>query len=229
VGFVSSADPIQFIVEVVDGKNQHSGIGADVARELADLLGVKARFTVQPWKRAIISLGAGDADAIIGISKTAERKHFTYYPETPIISEEIALLTLTERTHEFTNISDLTDKTCGVARGYSYGPQVDNNESFHRLEVSHPILQLRMLVGKRIDCAIMSKQAYLQLTSKQEFAAETTIAMELEPSLSYIGFSLKHFSQIFPGKIQAIESALKTLEASGRITQIQEQYRPKPD
>lgn len=123
VGLMGTYAPYNFL----NANKEVDGFDADIAKEVAKRLGVKAEFTTQAFSGLIPSLQAGKFDAIISqVTITDERKQQLDFSD-PYITNQVKIIVNANNT-DITKLADFKDKNIGVGLG-------TNDETYLRTEV----------------------------------------------------------------------------------------------
>jgi len=148
-----------------------TGFHIDIVTSVAARIGLQAKFMTVPWKRAILLVQNGDADAISYMTKTKERSEFVYFHENNILSHiENSFFTLKDRDIKIRYTGDfhqLKPYTIGKLAGYSYGSSFDEISYLMQFYSASKEDQLiKMLIRKRFDIAI-GDRARISYIAKQ--------------------------------------------------------------
>ncbi|KXX65834.1 hypothetical protein AY586_08690 [Marichromatium gracile] len=140
---------------VVDGRLD--GFSTQVVRRIFERLDVAVRETrVYPWKRAIIMLERGAADALFSANYTDARSAFALYPRQPLVESPWELWTSRELAATYQGLDDLRGHRVGVVRGYSYTPEfwafVERHQVYEAAESDEQ--NFRKLQAGRLDFVI---------------------------------------------------------------------------
>ena len=103
---------------IQDGKDTIAGADIEIAKAIADELGVKVKFSEMSFDNVLASVQSGKADiAISGISATKERQKIFDFSDTYYDSETVLLVKkdATEKTYK--QISDFSKKSIAVQKG----------------------------------------------------------------------------------------------------------------
>lgn len=102
---------------LVNGKDTIVGADVELAKAIADELGVKLELSSMSFDNVLSSLQTGKADiAISGLSATKERKN-AYDFSDPYYETENAILVKTSNLDKFTSISSLSGQKVAVQKG----------------------------------------------------------------------------------------------------------------
>lgn len=92
-----------------------TGFEIDVARKLAEDMGIEAQFSVYPWERIILGLESGEIDIIAaGLSVTPERALHVNFSQ-PYAQGGTTLATNLETTATVRSLDDLNDSAYTIA------------------------------------------------------------------------------------------------------------------
>jgi len=110
-------------------------------------------ISTYPWKRAIVMLKKGKADALFSANYTQDRTAFAFYPEEPIVISPWIMWVRKENPLKFESFEDLIGKKVGVVRGYSYTPEFWSFIKKHKIyaEVVNDEMNFKKLSAGRVD------------------------------------------------------------------------------
>jgi polar amino acid transport system substrate-binding protein len=133
--------------------DEFTGIHVKVITLLAEKLHKQVKFIQCPFARCLSFLENGQADAIIGIRKTAERIHYLAYLDQPVSTQTFPLqfYIRSDSTLNISNYSDLAHLRIGTLRAATYFDRFDNDQSLNKVEVVNYNQLLQMLLKDRID------------------------------------------------------------------------------
>lgn len=153
-------------VEVVGDKNEKPRIYLEettakgylptILRYIEEKTDLRFNISLYPWARAYLAATKGNA-AIIGLSKTAERKEIFDYT-IPVYFEDLIVVSRTNNPVEYNAIEDLYGKKVGIVRGGVYGEQFEKARDEEKLTVvedNSPTQRLLMLIHERVDVALI--------------------------------------------------------------------------
>ncbi|WP_147819265.1 substrate-binding periplasmic protein [Salidesulfovibrio onnuriiensis] len=143
-------------------RDKIKGMLCDVVREGLSRMGLKVRFELVPWKRAVQMVRFGQADAIFYAVCNDERTTFLYYPHEPLVVESTIALKKKGRKiavdRDFSNAEKLF---LGVGRGFYYGPRLEGllaTRRFRKVEEAPGYaINLRKLLAGRIDILLADR------------------------------------------------------------------------
>jgi len=215
VGVEGTYPPFNF----VDTKTQQlDGFDIDVAKLIAQKLGVEAQFVKTEWSAILAGLGSGKFDVIINqVGITPEReKAFDF--SIPYVASNPQLILRKDDTSQYKSFADLKGKKLGVSQGSNYEalakaqPGVDVNSYPGAPEY------LSDLVNRRLDAALNDRlmTAYLVKTSNIPIKGGAIIG---EPNFNGIPFKKGN-----PEFKAAINKALEDSFKDGAFARISDKW-----
>jgi len=117
-----------------------------------------------PWNRALAGADAGEW-GVGGIYQNAERLKKYDYSE-PIFAEKLMIFVLQGSEFAFSGVTDLSGKTIGVMRGWSYGDDFDAAVaagSITKDEVESDEMNFKKLIAGRLDALIATPETWAGL------------------------------------------------------------------
>ncbi|MGI0115371.1 substrate-binding periplasmic protein [Zooshikella sp. RANM57] len=155
----SKVDSIEVICDIwppyqTINNNQVGGFSTEIIKLVFKRLNVKVKkIRNYPWKRAITMIEKGEIDALYSANFTKDRTNFAYYPDEMIIVSPWFLWIKEEDNLKFNSLTDLSGKSIGVVRGYSYTKefwQYIKNNSIYK-EAVNDEQNFSMLNAGRVD------------------------------------------------------------------------------
>ncbi len=216
----------------LDGKS--TGRNVEIARECLKKMGFSSIVTIIPWKRALIMVENGMADAIIDAAYNTKRADYLYYPDQEIYIEE--WYAFKRKGDQITFDKDLTNVggyTLGITRGFEYGGLIQeaiNNRRFKKLqEVANNEMNINKLIVKRFDAFVGVKLTILNLSRKMGFAEDiemvpmtgTKKPYLLSSSKTYVAFSKQTMTK---DMVKKFSTTLKEMKVDGTIKRIEKKY-----
>lgn len=114
-----------------------------------------------PWNRVIAGADAGDW-GVGGIYQNEERlKKYDY--SAPIFEEKLQIFVMQGNEFTFAGVADLSGKTVGVMRGWSYGDEFDKAVaagSITKEEIESDEMNFKKLIAGRIDALIAAPETW---------------------------------------------------------------------
>lgn len=216
VGLEGTYPPFSF----VDENGALAGFEVELAKAIAEQLGVKAKLQPTKWDGILAALESKRLDVVINQVTISDERRKKYDFSTPYTVSGIQALVLKSKA-EALNIrsaQDLAGKKVGVGLGTNY-------EQWVRAEV--PEADVRTyeddpskfadLRNGRIDAILVDRLAALEYAQK---AKDTVLAGEAFSRLES-GVALRKGE---PELLAAIDQALATLKANGTLARLSTQY-----
>ena len=174
---------------VISENGKASGLNTETVRELCKHIGFESEIQILPWKRALLHVKEGKADALFAARYTEERANFMYYMSESLTIEKNAIMARKGSNMKISKIDDLKGKVVGVVRGYVYGPEFDNYQGFKRKDLSKDDRQLiKKFANNRIPLIADTDEKVSKYLCRQAgVEAETVYVLNEIPG--YIGFS----------------------------------------
>ena len=216
----------------LDGKS--TGRNVEIAQECLKRMGFNSNVAIVPWKRALIMVEAGTADAIIDAAYNTDRAEFLYYPDEEIYIEEWYAFKLKDDVLTFDKgLTNVGNYTLGISRGFEYGGLIQeaiNNRLFRNLqEVVNNETNIRKLMAKRFDVFVGVKLTIHNLLKKMGYANKIEIVRMtgtkspylLSASKTYVAFSKKTMTK---DMADLFSTTLKEMKVDGTVDLIELKY-----
>lgn len=129
------------------------GYASNIVTTALRRAGYSSTVTILPWARALAMTVAGQADGIVAIWSTAQRRQSIMFSDA-YLSNRLVLVYLRGRALSHGGLSDLTGLRVGVGRGYDYSDSLLAANSFYREPVSHALQNLGKLGLGRVDVVL---------------------------------------------------------------------------
>ena len=190
------AQPLRIVSEAwppyiyeVDG--QLRGLDYETTQAVLERLGIQTTWELMPWKRCLLSVQQGKADALLDVFHGEARNTWIVFPEEPLSTVEFVLFYHRENPHRFQKIEDLTGLTVGVSAGYWYAnPGFRDSPLFTREPAASHEANFGKLLRQRVDLVINDRRSgrYLleQLGLSQVIAHHPSV---LARTPMYLGLS----------------------------------------
>ncbi|NBD23020.1 transporter substrate-binding domain-containing protein [Paenibacillus glycinis] len=214
VGLMGTYAPYNFL----NDKKEIDGFDADIAKDVAKRLGVKAEFAAQEFSGLIPSLQASKIDAIISqVTITDERKKQIDFTQ-PYITNEVKII-VRQANDDITKLEDFKGKNIGVGLG-------TNDETYLRNEVlpkvgkftiktyDDVITSLQDLNAGRIDATINNLYALKPIVDKNGFKIK---AVGTAIKSDQAGIAVRKNNPEF---LAALDKALADMQADGTYNAI---------
>jgi ABC-type amino acid transport substrate-binding protein len=209
------------------------GYTAALIREAFRDQGWDVKIEFYPWARALLLARSGAVDGLMPEYFNASRKsEFRYsfpFRGGPLVlykrQGEIARFTADPATDLDHALRTIKDKRYGVVRGYLNTPAFDAAAYLKKEEANDDATNLRKLVYKRIDFAVIDQRVaeYLIRTQYPDYAGKIE---PMQPPLAenplYIAFSLKSKQQA--QAMTAFNRGLTNMQKDGRLDALYKRY-----
>lgn len=202
----TSADypPYEFI-KVVDGKSEIVGFDIEIAKAIANDLGVKLEIKDMKFDGLLAALDTKNVDIIIaGMTATEERKKNVDFSNIYYKAEQ-AIIVRAEDKDKYKTLQDLTGKKIGVQKGTTQEQiakdEITNAKLTSLGKIPDLILQLE---NKMVDALVVEKPVADSFTSKKS----TIVIAEAQVSNNEKGSAIA----IKKGNEDFVELVNKTLE-----------------
>ncbi len=171
---VAAADPYP---PFVDPDNAKQGLSLEIARAAFATQGYDVKLEIMPWARAETGVVDGVYDILPNVWMTDARKKVLFYSE-PYATNVVKFMKRVDDAFEFQGLDSLKGKTIGTVRGYGYGSEFLNADSFTREEANALDVNVNKLIAGRID-----------LTLEDEIVAKAQITHQDPTLLEKVAFT----------------------------------------
>lgn len=209
-------------------ENKLVGEEIDIINFLAKSITLKPVFIHCPFVRCLAMVKSGQADMLLGLSKSLDREKDLIFLDPPhsIQHHPLLFFTLKEKKLVIKNFSDLSSLLVGTLRGAAYFPLFDKNQAINKVELTSGKQLVNMLLKGRIDTFLEREETVLPLLTTADYQNKLTIAdyQYNKPMNSYIVIS-KH-SKIKPFANELSQVLAKAI-SDGTIERIRMTNREK--
>ncbi|ALT79397.1 substrate-binding periplasmic protein [Paucibacter sp. KCTC 42545] len=232
--------PRQAILEVVRGNEDYppfemmvdgklAGLHVDMVEAAAKSLGLRVRWTSLPWKRALLMVETGQADAITYISRTPEREAWAVFLEGNFLSSaDVRFIARKEDAARLVFNGDLPDflaqHSLVAVRGFQFGnAEIDRGP---RIEASNTDDLLRRLLAGHATVGVVAWDNFRAAhQDRPEFARIVALQPPIISARNYIAFSA---ARGHTPLAQRFSVALSRLKQSAEYAQLQKRYAQAP-
>lgn len=168
-----------------------SGFEIEIAEAVFRQINVEPVFIKFPWKRCLSSIRSGEADALISMLKTSERKVYTRYPDEHISISKTVFFTSKNNLIPYNgSLTELKDYTIGTIMGFSYGDEFDNADYLKKDDVLDAQKLIKKVITGRNDLGA-ENQAVIKAYALGLGEIETIRFLEppIHTSKLFVGFS----------------------------------------
>lgn len=214
IGIMGTYAPYNFM-----GKDkQYTGFDVDIAKEIANRLGVKAKFVAQDFSGLIPGLQKGKFDALVSqVTITDDRKKAIDFSD-PYITNEVKAI-VKESNNNIKSVKDFKGKTIGVGLGTNDETYLRNDlmpkvGDFKINTYDDVITTLKDLDAGRIDATINNVFALKPIIEKNGYKIK---AVGDPIKADKAGVAVKKGN---PKLVKAINKALQDIENDGTYKKI---------
>ena len=159
LGVTAGGGPLRVVCDEwppyqIKKNNNVSGFSTKVVETIFERMKTTIeKIQVYPWKRAILMLEKGKADALFSANFKIARTGYAFYPEEAIINSPWVLWVREGEGFKFRSFDDLSGNKIGMVRGYSYTSDLWNFVKKHTIydEVYSDELNFKKLKAGRVD------------------------------------------------------------------------------
>lgn|GEM_PF-1698768 len=200
---------------------ERPGIDVEVMLAVFSKMQVDVEFRLYPWKRAINLTKNGEADAILDIFETQERRDWLWFPETPISVNQSALFCKYCDPTIIVSEKQMQQHALIVNLGYEY-TLYTNNDKIIKYQVTDFEQGFQMLDQGRADYYLINRTVGLYTIKKMGLTDIRPLYMVIDdPSPSFLAFAKK--KAIRP-LLEEFDNQLKLFKASEDYRNILRKY-----
>ncbi len=207
-------------------ENELVGENIDIIYLLAKSIGLKPEFLQCPPVRCLSLIKQGQADMLLGLSKSPEREQHLVFLNPPYLLQHqpLRFYTLKENKLIIKKFSDLEPLLVGTLRGAIYFPLFDGNKAIKKVELTSRKQLVNMLLKGRIDTFLEREETVLPLLTPTEYKNKISVAdyQYNKPINSYIVLSKQ--SKITT-HTETLSQTIAQSMADGTIKKIREENR----
>jgi polar amino acid transport system substrate-binding protein len=210
--------------QVKDSSGKISGLDVELTEAVAKEAGCKITFIDLPWNRQLSQNEAGEVDVTMGASKTPEREAFASFTEG-YRNEINSLFMLKGTGAEIKSIADLasTKLKIAVARGTSYGPEIDAIKAKFDGTADNDDLNVKKALAGRIDGFLVDQFSGFDLI-KSAKASDKIVLHPLAISSGEVYLMVSKKSKIADLSTK-LNEGLKKIKANGTQAKIIAKYK----
>lgn len=118
-------EPLRVVTEayppfVYQEDGRAKGIDWEVTQAVLANMGIGADVQFCPWKRCLVTVQSGYADAILDVNKTPEREKHLVFPEEHLSRAPTVFFQREEQEFSYTSLDELPPLEAGTILGYHY-------------------------------------------------------------------------------------------------------------
>ena len=198
-------------------KNELVGYDVDVARAVAEKLGLKIEFLTAPWDAMLAAFDAGKADAVFNqVSITDERKKKYEYsvPYTVVYGAII----VHKDNNDIKSFEDLKGKK-NADSATSNWAQVAKKYGAQKVTVDSFAKSMELLIARRVDTVVLDNTVFYDFLKQRPDAPIKTAA-----KLKDVDYSAAIVQKGNKELADQISKALNELKAEGKLKEISLKY-----
>jgi len=204
----------------VGTKLSQYGFTSEIVKEIFNKAGYKVKYNFMPWARVLKCVERGNYDAAYPAYFSKERAE-KYAMSEPIAHGPLVLFKRKSDSIKFTKLIDLKPYKIGVVRGYVNTPEFDNAAYLNKEAVNSDEQNIKKLLKRRIDLAVVDKYTGLYLIKTKDLDPQKElnfIDRALENKTLHVAFSKKlpNYQKI----VEQFNSTLKELQKDNTLTNI---------
>lgn len=196
--------------------NQLTGFDVDIAREVADRMGVKAEFVEIPWDGMLTSLQTGKIDMVanqVGIKPERVKKFDFSKPYTV----SFARLVVHKNNQEIRTLEDIKGKEAGQTPTSNFGQMA---QSYGAKIVAYEDMMGAMhdIAAGRIDLSLNDRLAIAEMLKNSDLPLKV---IDIQSDRSESAFPVPKGN---PDLVQEINQALDEMRKDGTLAKISQKW-----
>ncbi len=202
----------------------YGGIDVEVAKIVAQRLGVELQIKPAPLARCLEMIRHGEADLMTNIIMSPDRTQFIRYLDVPYQHESDKVFYLRADSHlDVSRYEDLYGLEIGTKRGAIYSRRFDLDTALHKRDVAVPLRNFKKLLLGRVDVVVSTESEgdYLLKQNGLTHHFKKAALRFNQPLAVYMGLSRQ---SRFVERAPEFERVLAELVASGELEQIKQRY-----
>lgn len=204
------------------------GFAVDVITAAYAAVEVPVKFKSAPYARCLKLVQIGqEAGCFDSLKDEKLSKDFLFHHE-PIFRAEIGIFATSEVAQANLKPVNLKGKRVGVTHGYTYTDEIDQDASIRREVAPSDLLNLRKLLLKRADYALVYTRVVDSLVARypQEFKGKIhQVGLVTQDNL-YVSFSKVHPDAVRYAAL--LDQGLLKIRRNGQYAKIEQQWRTPP-
>lgn len=193
------------------------GFDVDVARGVADHLGVDIQFVEAEWDSLFASMDSGRVDIVVNEAEYSDERAVKYDFSEPYTYVHGALLVAEDNT-DITGFDTLEGKRAAQNLTSSWGQEAEGCGA-ELVSVDSVAEGIELILSGRADCMLNAETAFYDYMNKHPDAPVKIVAATDTTTSSLIPVP-KGNERL----VAAINEALDDMRASGQLAQLSEQY-----
>lgn len=145
------------------------GFDVEVTEAVLAQLELEMELQLLPWRRALIEVNSGQADALLDAFDSPERRRQLHYPDEPLSYSTSYLYCYACEHSQAPTLAELEGSVVAINRGYQYSEAFDVHPGIDRIPVDTFEQGFRLLQRGRVDYyAVNSRVASFVLQHWQD-------------------------------------------------------------
>ncbi len=210
--------------KTVDG-SQFNGAYTEIVRELARRTGFELEIFQCPFKRCLKMMQDGQADVIIGVHESDERKAYIHFLRTPYrkTSSDKVFYVRKGQAALIRSYEDLKKLRIGVKSGTQYFDRFDADNSLTKDGAKDSQSNLKKLLRGRVDAVLMPEDQGEPLVYSLQLQdqLDTALYREQDHTPRAIGISKK---SVHAQHIPVFEAAMAAMVKDGTVKALFKRY-----
>ncbi|MEM7408003.1 MAG: transporter substrate-binding domain-containing protein [Pseudomonadota bacterium] len=197
-----------------------SGFGIEIVRRAFEKAGYGLEVKFYPWKRVLLSVKNGKADAGYPAYHTEERARVYAYSDQTVRGP-LVLFVRKDRPFSFESLIDLKGRRIGVVAGYANTPEFDAATFINKVTSSSDANNIRSLINGRVDMAVADRYTGLHILRTQfKKDSEAVVAVKRPLQQKSIHLIFPKDSEPHTAMARAFNNALTRLRLDGEVRKI---------
>lgn len=203
-----------------------AGATVEILNEAFARMGVIPHYMKSSFVRSLDELREGRVHAALAGIRTPEREMFALYPQEPVYSLAVWVVTRKDDPRKTKSLKDLTGRTVGALKGYSYGNEFDAMTSFDRVYSSSKARLIMKLLEMRLDAIVGDGKQILAHANWLTVADRLDFRFKFFEAPLYLMLSRRHPEAA--DLALRFSDAMRTMQADGTLDRILKKASPPP-
>ncbi len=207
-----------------EGETPTGGIAVELMNEIFKRVDIATDMKLFPWERCLAQMKTGKRDALMLLTKNAERELFLDYSEVIMTDNDLIWYRKSSQNNpaDWVEFSDLKNYVIGESAGYNYGDVYSAAREKHKFIIDKArtdLLNFRKLQAGRIDIFICNETAAKAIFKNNPYLQGRFLAAS--KSLKTVEFHMA-FSKESPlkGILPQVNQAIQEMKSDGTIERI---------
>jgi len=197
-----------------------AGVAVDIVRALSKHLPQPVEIKAMDWQQAQALVARGDADALIQINQTEERKKIYDFSDT-LLESQFSIFTTTDRVG-ISGIPSLHGLRVGVEAGGLPQQQLEKNPDIQLTIIPNFLKGFRLLNEGAIDAVVVDYRVGAYIIAENRLR---NIKVTGKPvAFSYSSIAVKKGNTKL---LDAINNALRIIKTDGTYQMVLDKWKPK--